>query len=165
MSRSPAGLRLVAAIRLEYVAHDAPSLRRDTPAPAAWDFCDEPAYLESFQQTTNGRTVTMSVRISRRGVKERRADVLVAESLGDVVASQHGGEQASFFLPSRVEPRVTSALVALSFRQFLQVVIARRRIVDRRQGFQIALIAGQGLALWKVGCLFSSSWGGGRSPR
>ena len=51
---------------------------------------------------------------------------MVAEALGDLVASQHGAEQANFFLPCRVEAGVAVSLLASSLRQVVQVVQGRR---------------------------------------
>ena len=84
--------------------------------------------------------------LARLGI-QGRSDVPIAKTLGDMVARQHGREQVGFFFPSRVEARVTPPVVTLWFRQFLQIVITRCWIIDRRQGFQIALVAGQGMAL------------------
>ena len=73
--------------------------------------------------------------------------VAIAESLRDVIPGQHGGKPACRVCAGRVEARVTASLVTLSLRQALEIVVARRRIVDRRQRRQLTLVAGQGVAL------------------
>ena len=56
--------------------------------------------------------------VARRAIKGR-ADVLVAKPLRDVVACPYGGEPTGFLFPSRVEARVTAALVPLPLGPFL----------------------------------------------
>lgn len=57
------GLRLVAAIRLERIAHDAPALVRDAPTAAARDFANHAAYLQALQQATHGSAMTVPERV------------------------------------------------------------------------------------------------------
>src|SRR4029077_7301554 len=95
------------------------------PAPCSRYLHDQPADVQAFQDPADGGAVATALRVTGAFGVESRANVLIAESLGDVIASQYRSEQAGFVLPSRVEARVAAALVALSFRQLLQVGVAR----------------------------------------
>src|ERR1019366_488861 len=135
------GLCAVAAICAQRVAQDGTATIRHAPQPRSGHFLHQATHVQSIEHSSNRRALTLPTTLLLHAVIQGQANVLVAKALADVVARQHGSEQTDFLCARWVEARVTAALLALRFGQSLQIVVARRRIIDRRQCFQVTLVA------------------------
>src|SRR5258708_303261 len=102
------------------------------------------SHLQAFEQPADRGTETMPV--LRVVVIQSSADVFVAKALGNVIARQHGREQAGLLFAGRIEARVAAAFLALALGQSAQLVIRGCWILYRRQGFQVTQVASEGLA-------------------
>lgn len=141
-------LRAVAAIRTQRVAHDSAASLRHTPEPRVGNFFHQTTHMQAVQDSAKRGAVPLPTFAVLREAKHGDAmSWLVAKSLAQVVARQNGSKQTRIFFTRRVEAGGTASLLTLGFGQNFQIVVARRRIIHRRQGFRVTLVASQGVAL------------------
>ena len=80
---------MVAAIGSQRIAQDAAALLGDAPTPRSWDFVDQTTDVETFEEAAHGGAVALSFRGAGMCGVNGRADVFVAEPLGNMVILQY----------------------------------------------------------------------------
>jgi len=73
---------------------------------------------------------------------ELAPDVLVAESVEQVVTRQNGLKQPHIMVRSRIETSIASLSDYFSLGEPFYPLVGRRRVIDDREGFEIPLIGG-----------------------
>src|SRR5262245_4314642 len=94
-------------------AHQALTLGRDAPAPAARYLGYQPADVQPRQLPTHRCRLAPASALLLGLTEQDVADVGVAEALQRRATCQHGTEQLDVLLPRRVEPRIAPAALNL----------------------------------------------------
>src|ERR1700730_1802739 len=100
----------VAAVHPEGVAQKSSSPVRYFPTACSRDLGEQPAQVQALEKSAHRGTVPAGFLVAGGRLVQGRADVLVAEALGDVVAVQDCGKQLEVLSAGRVEAGVVAVV-------------------------------------------------------
>ncbi|MBN1854855.1 MAG: hypothetical protein JW829_19130 [Pirellulales bacterium] len=100
-------------------------------------FCDQLSDMQTFEQSAD----TCRYPASKPGifgiVTEVVSDILVAESMEQMVTSQNGFKKPHIVAGSRIETGITSLSDYFSLGEPFYLFLGRRGVVDDRDGLEI----------------------------
>src|SRR3990172_525776 len=125
-------------MQLDNSAEQLPSELGDAPAAGVGDFGDQASHVEPFEQSAHlGRQTPTDLGAGEPG-KESAADVAVVESTQQIVPLKHRLKELHIVLGSRIKAGIASLSNDFSLSEPCYLPVGRRRVVDDREGFQVA---------------------------
>ena len=131
-------------VQLDYSSEQLWSMGGDTPSTGPGDFGDQGSDMQPFEQATD----LVGLAAAEAGItgvlKELSADVLVAESVQQMVALENGLKQPDVVTGSRIKASVASLSDNFSLREPGYLLVGPRRVMDDRESFQMPVVGGSG---------------------